>query len=102
LIRERNVVFVATDISENRIDKGDDVGGLPSFCLLHRLVDSRRLRDSVEKENLIKGQTKEIQNRKGDLLEREIGSLPDRPVEPGTPPHRPLDQLTDKGSVTLF
>ena len=96
------MVFVATDVSENGVDKRDDIGGLSFFCLLHRLIDSRRFRNSIKEKNLIKSQTKKIQNRKGDLLKREISTLPNAPVEPGFPPHHPLDQLADEGSVPLL
>ncbi len=59
-IRKSDLIPVATDFSQNRVDKGDDVGRLPFFCLLHRLIDGRRLGDAIKEKNLIKRQAKKI------------------------------------------
>jgi hypothetical protein len=85
-IREGNLVFAATDISENSVDKRNDINRLSSFGLFHGLVDSCRLRNTVKEKDLIKRQAKEVQNGKGNLFERDIGSLPKGPIEADLPP----------------
>jgi len=67
-IRKRNLISISAYAPEDRIYEGDNVFGTVGFALVHGLIDCSGIGDPVQKEDLVKGETKNVQDRRGYLL----------------------------------
>jgi len=70
------------------------------LCLLDRLIDSSRLRDSIHEKYLVEGNSEDIQNGRFCLVERKANELSDNPVKSKSKPKNPLDQVNDKSPIS--
>jgi len=67
-IRKRDLISISAYTPEDRVHEGDNVFGTVGFALVHGLIDCRGIGDPVQKKDLVKGKTKNVQDRWGYLL----------------------------------
>jgi hypothetical protein len=100
-IRESDAVLVSADVTQQAVYKGHHVAGTPCFGLLNGLIDRRGFRNAIQKKDLIESKTKDVEDRRVDLAEREMGCFPDDPIQAQAPSNHSLNQLAYKGPVPI-
>jgi len=92
---------VTTHIPQKTVYKSRHVFPANGPCLHDCLIDSSGFRDAVHEQDLVNGNTEDVKDGRLDIPERKAHCLLNSPVKSKSPSKNSLNQVDNKGTISL-